>query len=136
MNFLNYIKRIFIKTPEKTVDLTEFETGLKKWEDFRWIHLTFISDIIQHCNLNDLAIALVHCEKPIFDRFLQTAKGLFYTEALTKSLGDDLEKLINKNSELTKRQNDKMKAHIANNILHPDYIKYRNLPYGQSPRKS
>jgi hypothetical protein len=34
MNFLNYLKRIFIKTPEKTIALTEFEIGLKKWEDF------------------------------------------------------------------------------------------------------
>jgi hypothetical protein len=83
-----------------------------------------------------LAIALIYCEKPIFDRFIQTAKGLFYTEALTKSLGDDLEILINKHREITKKQSDKMKAHIANNILHPDYVKYRNLPYGQSPCKN
>ena len=136
MNFLNYIKSIFFKIPEKPVDSTEFELGLKKWDDFRWIHSTFICDIITHCNLIDLAIALAHCEKPIFDRFLQIAKGLFYTEALTKSLGDDLEILINKHSEITQKQSDKMKAHIANNILHPDYIKYRNLPYGQSPRKN
>jgi len=65
------------------------ENSLKKWDDFRWIHTTFVSEVIIHCNLNDLAISLVHC--------------------------------------------DKMKAHIKNNVLHPDYVKYRNIPYGHSP---
>jgi len=130
---LNFIKNIFNKSTKKNIILTDFEIGLNKWEDFRWIHPTFISEVLNNCNLNDLAIALVHCEKTIFDKFLHYAKELFYTESLTKSIGDNLEELIIKHKNVTKLQSDKMKAHISNNILHQDYVKYRNLPYGHSP---
>ena len=130
---LNFLKSIFNKSTKKKIKLTDFEIGLKKWEDFRWIHPTFISEIINTCNLNDLAIALVHCEKTIYNKFLLYAKELIYTDKLSKSIGDDLEKLIIKHKDVTKLQSDKMKAHISNNILHQDYPNYKNLPYGHSP---
>jgi hypothetical protein len=134
MIFLKIIKQFFKKSPKKTPVLSEFEIGLKKWDDLGWVHITFISEIINNCNLNDLAVALIHCKKPIFNIFLQTAKALFHTTLLTSSVGDDLEKLLIKHKNVTKNQSNKMKAHIANNVLHPDYAKFRNLSYGQSPR--
>ena len=130
---LNFIKSVFNKPTKNFITFTDLEIGLKKWEDFRWIHPTFISEILNTCNLNDLAIALVHCEINIYNKFLHYAKELFYTESLAKSIGDDLEELIIKHKNVTKLQSDKMKAQISNNILHQDYIKYRNLPYGHSP---
>jgi hypothetical protein len=88
---------------------------------------------LHHCNFNDLAVALIHCDKNIFNKILHIAKGLYHSNLLTISLGDDLEKIKKKYKDVSKEQSDKMKAHIANNILHPDYIKFRKMPYGHSP---
>ena len=129
---VNFLSRLFRK-PKKTLEQIELEISLKKWDDFHWIHTTFISEVIIRCNLNDLAIALIHCDKYIFNRFFKIAKGLFHTKLLITSFGDDLENLLKKHKNVTKEQSDKMKAHIVNNVLHPDYVKYRNIPYGHSP---
>lgn len=136
MNIIEFLTNLFTKQQRKNDEQLKIENGLKKWDDFRWIHQAFIGDIITNCNLNDLAVSLIYCDQIISGRFLQIAKEIFYTDTSYKSYRDDLEILIKKHSKVTKEQSDKMKAHIANNILHPDYIKYRNLPYGQSPLKT
>jgi len=131
----NFLKRLFNNQPKKSVEQIKIEHGLKKWDDLRWVHQAFIGDIITNCNPNDLAVALNYCEKSIYKKFLHIAKS-FHSENSSKLFSDDLEELIKKHSKVTKEQSDKIKAHITNNILHPDYIKYRNLPYGHSPRKN
>jgi len=74
---LNLIKNIINKYTKKIIILTDLEIGLSKWEDFRWIHPAFIGEILNNCNLNDLAIALVHCEKIIYDKFFTLRKRTF-----------------------------------------------------------
>jgi hypothetical protein len=93
---------------------------LDKWERLKQLPDTYIGDIFIEGKIDDIAIALVHCDQKTKNRFFVMADA-FKKEKLLKDLIIDY-------SNISKHKSDKMKARISNlsGLNRKGYIQYTN----------
>jgi hypothetical protein len=118
MTIIEKIIALFSKKQDKQ-ELCE-NIYLDKWERLKQLPDPYIGDIFIEGKIDDIAIALVHCDQKTKNRFLD------FSKAFTRY--KRLEELIEKHSNISKEISDKMKAYISNlsGLNKKGYIQYTN----------
>ena len=104
MTIIEKIINLFSKKQDKQ-KICE-NTYLDKWERLKQLPDPYIGDIFVEGKIDDIAIALVHCDQKTKNRFLEFSKSF--------SRYKRLEEFVEKYSNSSKELSDKMKAHISN----------------------
>jgi hypothetical protein len=113
---------IFKKKKPETPAQINLRQGLEKWKDLKNTSATFIYDLLRDGNIEDIAAALVHSDKVTVGYIMKCIDDSGSAQFIR--LKSDLKNLIIKYANISKEQSDKMKDHLMNNVIHPDYSKF------------
>jgi len=105
---VSFLERVFKKKIQNTKNI-----DLLRWDEMRRIHSSLVRGILRYNNFNDIAAALIHTDSEIVEHILNCCNDITYNGTIVK---DVLKKYIKNHANIDKKQSDKMKAHILNNI--------------------
>jgi len=98
-----FLKKISKKHDKQIITDTAY---LDKWERLKRSPDLYIGPIFIEGKIDDIAMALVHCDQKTKNRFLRLSKAFTRYKRL--------EEFIEKYSNISKEVSDKKKAYIAN----------------------
>jgi hypothetical protein len=116
MVIISFIKNLFKKKTVKFPEEFKFEIGFEKWKDLKNVSPTFIYMLLDSNNLNSIAPALVYSDITTLNYITECADNL--------GMKDELLTLIKSFSNISIKDSNRMKAHIMNNLLKPNYIDF------------
>jgi hypothetical protein len=114
MTIIGFIKSLFEKKSVKTPEEIDLEIGLEKWKDMKNVSPTFVFMLLEDNDLNNIAPALIHTDRITLNYIFKCAESLGRKEELIA--------VMDKFSNISIQQSNKMKSHIMNNLLDPEYI--------------
>jgi hypothetical protein len=117
VSIIGFIKSLFEKKTVKTPEEINLEIGLEKWKDMKNVSPTFVYMLLEDNDFNNIAPALIHTDRITLNHILKRAESLGRKEELIT--------FMNKFSNISIQQSNKMKSHIMNNLLDPEYEKYK-----------